>query len=91
MDQMDASLLNGKSSQKINSNKMIFAQVLRGVVYNTIVVEDLGLIPIFSIGYDNVIDITNLPNRPSIGATYDGNIFTPSINLPQEDLCPCHA
>lgn len=57
---------------------MIFAQVLNGTVQNVILLNDASLIPLFSKGYDSFIDVTNIPQYPSPGDSYDGKNFTPA-------------
>jgi|SRR5271165_5674657 len=55
---------------------MIYAQILNGVVVNTIVLIDPTLIPLFSQGYDSFVQIDKLPVVPGPGWSYDGTKFT---------------
>lgn len=61
--------------------KKIYAQILGGIVRNTIVVSDDTPLELFSQGYDVFIRIDDLEPRPGIGYSYDGSVFT----LPQQD------
>ena len=54
----------------------IYAQVLSGVVVNTIVLNDPTLIDVFTAGFDALINITSLDPQPSIGWGYDGTNFS---------------
>lgn len=58
---------------------MVYAQVKDGIVRNTIVLDDLTLIPLFSEGFDAFIRVDNIDQPPSINWTYDGNTFNPPI------------
>ena len=55
---------------------LIWAQILNGVVVNIIVLNDTTLIPIFTQGFDYLIEIDQLTPQPGIGWTYDGTNFT---------------
>lgn len=65
---------------------MIFAQIKNNMIVNTIVINDVSLVPVFTTGFDYCIEISSLNTSdplviiPSIGWTYDGTTFTP----PQE-------
>jgi hypothetical protein len=58
---------------------MIFAQILNGIIMNTIILNDLSLIPLFTEGFDSCIRIDQLSIQPSIGWTYDGTNFSPPV------------
>lgn len=58
---------------------MIFAQILNGVVQNTIVLDDMKLASLFSQGFDHFVRIDNLELVPSIGWSYDEENFSPPI------------
>lgn len=66
---------------------MIYAQIKSGVVVNTISLTDVGLISLFSTGFDSFIRIDTLSPVPGIGWTYDGMNFSPSAGFtPDEDV-----
>lgn len=52
---------------------MIYAQVLNNVIVNVIVLDDVSLIPVFTRGFDDLIEISVDPGSPSIGWIYDPN------------------
>lgn len=56
---------------------MVYAQILAGIVMNTIVLDDESLIPLFSAGFDYFIEIDGLEPLPGVGWSYDGTNFTP--------------
>lgn len=55
---------------------MQFAQIKNNLIENVIALNDLSLLPLFSIGYDLVIRIDELNPVPGIGWSYDGMDFT---------------
>lgn len=55
---------------------MVYAQILSGIVVNTIVLGDRALVPIFIVGFDYCVEIDTLTPQPSIGWSYDGAEFT---------------
>lgn len=57
--------------------EIVYAQVKDGIVVNTIVLNDSRLIDLFSADCDEVVNITALDQRPSIGWAYDGAEFLP--------------
>jgi hypothetical protein len=57
---------------------MIYAQILNGIVVNTIVLTDTNLVSVFSEGFDYFIQIGNLTPQPGIGWSYNGTNFTPA-------------
>lgn len=58
---------------------MVYAQVRNNVVVNTIVLDDLTLLPLFSEGFDACIRIDGVSPMPSINWTYIGGVFAPPI------------
>lgn len=68
---------------------MIFAQVKDGIVKNIVVLDDMGLAPLFSEGFDYFIRVDQIPNYPGPGDSYDGVNFArqpdPVINEQEED------
>lgn len=58
---------------------MIYAQILDGVVQNTIVLTDPTLESIFAAGFDYFIEIDGLTPMPSIGWSYNGTSFTAPV------------
>lgn len=59
----------------------VWAQILGGWVTNTIVLDittDQGL---FSIGFDYLIEVTNMNPQPGIGWAYDGTSFSNPNNI----------
>jgi hypothetical protein len=61
---------------------MVYAQILNLIVVNTIILDDPTLIPLFTQGFDYLIQISSDPGSPSIAWSYDpgSNTFSP----PQE-------
>jgi len=62
----------------------IWAQILNGIVSNTIVMNDITQAPAQTMGFDSLVEITNLldVNGNSIGigwTTPDGVNFTPPV------------
>lgn len=62
---------------------MLYAQIKNGMVQNIIVIEDTNLLPLFSQGFDSLIDVTNLSSdvcpygtHPGPGDLYDGSVFS---------------
>ncbi len=55
----------------------VYAQILNGVVMNTIVLNDVSLVGLFTEGFDALVEITALEPQPWIGWHYDGTNFTP--------------
>lgn len=67
---------------------MVYAQISNGIVKNTIVLDDLSLLPLFSQGFERCIRVDNLDVVPSIGWSYDGEEFIappPPIINEEED------
>jgi hypothetical protein len=58
---------------------MIFAQILNGIVQNTIVLDDLSLQNLFSANFDYFIRVDTLTPQPGIGWSYDGTSFSPPV------------
>ena len=56
---------------------MTYAQISDGVVENTIILDDVSLIPQFAAGFDYFVRIDELDPVPGIGWSYDGNNFSP--------------
>lgn len=63
---------------------MIFAQIKDGQVKNTIVLEDLNLVPLFKQGFDECIRVDEMNPTPSIGWSYVDREFIP----PQSEEVP---
>jgi hypothetical protein len=60
---------------------MQFAQILDGVIVNIIELDDITLLPNFTIGYDSCTQIDGLNPVPTIGWSYNfSNLFTPPTN-----------
>jgi hypothetical protein len=57
--------------------RMTYAQILGGLVQNTIIIDDPSMVPTFSDGFDYCIRIDTLDPVPGIGWGYDGSNFTP--------------
>lgn len=53
----------------------IYAQILKGIVQNVIVLNDPSLVPLFQQGFDFLVDVTQNPVSP--GWSYDGKNFSP--------------
>lgn len=58
---------------------MVYAQILNGVIINTIVLDDTSLIPLFAKGFDTFIEIDQIPGSPGVGWTYNNGTFTPPV------------
>jgi len=56
---------------------LTYAQISDGVVENTIILDDVSLIPQFAAGFDYFVRIDELDPVPGIGWSYDGNNFSP--------------
>lgn len=57
---------------------MIFAQILNGSVKDCIVLDDLSLVPLFSQGFDQFLQVDHLNPRPGPGWACDAKgLFTP--------------
>lgn len=56
---------------------MIYAQITDNVIQNTIVLDDSGLLSLFTQGFDMCMRIDNLDPQPGIGWSYDGRNFNP--------------
>lgn len=62
---------------------MIIAQIKNNIVLDTIVVDDLSLLPLFvddlitDLPYDNLVRIDTLDPRPGVGWSYNGTTFSP--------------
>lgn len=56
---------------------MIFAQIKNELVNNTIVLNDLDDLHLFTAGFDYVLQIDQLYPRPGIGWSFDGIQFHP--------------
>lgn len=64
----------------------LFAQILKGLVVNIIVIDDPQQIPIFSKGFDALIPLLGLDPQPDIGWSFDGKLFSPPIPGPNTPL-----
>lgn len=70
---------------------MVFAQIYSGTILNTIILNDISLLPLFQTNpmtglvYDEVLQIDTLYPRPGIGWTFDGIIFYPPMPTPEID------
>lgn len=64
---------------------MIYAQINDNMVINTVDIEDISLIPLFSEGYDLFLQIDNLSPIPSTSWTYNPVTcsFSPPLTLPE--------
>ena len=69
---------------------MVFAQINNNVVVNTIVLDDMSLLPLFQSDpsgnpYDSVLQIDYVFPQPGISWTFDGIRFNPPVvpQLPQ--------
>lgn len=54
---------------------MNYAQIKNNVVINTIILQDVNLLPTFLVGFDVLVRIDLLENQPSIGASYVNGVF----------------
>jgi hypothetical protein len=59
---------------------MIHAQILNGIVRNTIVIDDESLVPLFKVGFDDCKRIDHFQPRPGIGSIYSNGKFSPLIS-----------
>lgn len=70
---------------------MIYAQI-NGVIKNTIILDDLELLPLFSQHFASVVQLTEDEVRPGIDWLYDGRDFTAPEILPvdisDEEIIP---
>lgn len=70
---------------------MIYAQIVNGVVVNTIILNDSSLLYLFlndpttESPFDYVLQINNLYPRPGINWTFDGIIFSPPIDYSDDN------
>lgn len=55
---------------------MIFAQIKKGIIYNTIVLDDLSLVQLFQQGFDHLERIDHLQVIPRRGDLFDGKDFS---------------
>lgn len=58
---------------------MIYAQIKDKILKNTIVLDNVNIVHLFSNGFDYCIDITEINPRPSIGWIYDNDTFSPPV------------
>lgn len=61
---------------------MIYAQITNNLIVNIIQVDDITVVPLFTVGYDACIQIDNITPQPAIGWSYDGTNFTNQVALP---------
>jgi hypothetical protein len=61
---------------------MIFAQITDNLIVNTIQIDDIAVVPMFTEGYDACVQIDNIAPQPAIGWSYDGTDFTNQATLP---------
>lgn len=54
---------------------MIYAQVKNGIVANVIVLDETTDSSPFKKGFDSIVRVDTLPDRPAIGWAYDGAVF----------------
>lgn len=54
---------------------MILAQIKNGIIINVVVVDDETKVPWLTHGFDQVVIISQEPDGPGIGWTYDGENF----------------
>jgi hypothetical protein len=64
---------------------MIYAQIKNNLITNTIQIDDITLLPLFTVTCDACIQIDNITPQPGIGWSYDGSNFTNQITLPTMD------
>lgn len=64
---------------------MVFAQILNGVIVNTIVLNDPSLLGLFSQSYDSVLQVDATYPQPGIGWTFDGIQFSPPPQSTSQD------
>jgi len=61
---------------------MIYAQILNSLIVNVIQIDDVTAVPLFTVGYDDCIQIDTITPQPTIGWSYDGTNFTNQVTLP---------
>jgi hypothetical protein len=64
---------------------MIYAQILAGIVINIIQLNDISLVPQFTIGFDSCLEIDNITdnygNPIGLNWYYDGTTYWPPVTL----------
>lgn len=66
---------------------MIYAQILQGIVKNTIVVDEDTPMDLFAQNFDYFIRIDNLTPMPGISWSYDGAQFSaPAQGYEEDDI-----
>lgn len=60
---------------------MVYAQIKDGIVKNVIVLHDVNLISLFTIGYDQLVLIDAVSPKPGPSWTYDGNNFSAPVQI----------
>lgn len=58
---------------------MVYAQIKDGIIKNTIVINDLAILDLFSGGFDHLIRVDDLNIIPGINWNYDGERFSPPV------------
>lgn len=70
---------------------MVYAQVTAGVIVNTIIINDVSLLPLFQVNrvtgipYDMVVQVDQLYPQPGIGWTFDNIRFQPPPQSTNQD------
>lgn len=64
----------------------LFAQILKGLIVNILVINDPAQIPLFSQGFDALVPLLGLVPQPDIGWSYDGKNFSPPVPGPSAPL-----
>lgn len=62
----------------------IYVQIKNGVVYNSLVLKNLSLEPLFTQDYDYLIRVDEMSPMPGMRWTYDGTNFYPPPEPPVE-------
>ena len=66
---------------------MVYAQILGGMIVNTIVLGDISLLPALSVGFDSCIRIDNITPQVGVGWSYDGTNFTAPTPIVDPTMC----